>query len=209
MPAYARRTPYMPKYKKKQPTKRFKKAVRKVLLNNLESKHLLISSSSNVSTTASFVHLSNISAGDSSAHREGNKCLATSIDLRYKITIADTTNTVRLIVFSFTGGDTPTVDNVLDNAGTFFTEAALQGEPDVKFKIYYDKVFNMRSVYNPIVTGRIRKRLNGNKGLVLRYVDTTGSNLGAQQLWMLLISDSGAVTHPGVDFTGWLHFKER
>lgn len=163
----------------------------------------------NVPTTPAIVHLTSISQGVGAQSRIGQEIRLVAMKARYEWRVADSTNTIRMIVFQWHGDstDTPTSADILedDTGGT--------GQPWLSptkffarnFTVLRDKLADIEVAANEVITGtwtiplkKIRKR-----------VTFGASNAsGTNHIYILFLSDSTATTHPTLSVFGKLMFKD-
>ncbi len=160
-----------------------------------------------VSSTATLTHISDIASGDGWGNRDGNEVYAKYLQLRTILTAADTTNVMRLCVVAWDGGDALTAADIFENTGS---GAELVSPYIVKretpFRVLYDKTFALATTGSTAVrTPKIAINLKGRK---IRWDGGNGNSYGPGQLWFLAVSDSGAVTHPTIQADGYLTFYE-
>lgn len=145
------------------------------------------------------VPLSNISQGDSTTTRTGSVIVYKNYVGKYTITLGDTVNLVRILIFRWKPDDSehyPASSDLLLNTGSALAPLSNINPTHRKnFSVYVDRLHTLQT-YKPIVTGKFsltKRKLGAQKS---RYnSDDSGSN----KLWMLIISDSGAVSHPAVN----------
>lgn len=146
----------------------------------------------------SIVSLTNIPQGDTDVTRDGDQVYLRSIRMSGDIVIGDTTNVARLIIFQWYQDATPAYTDVLSSVyqGTVnAVNSPYHHDGRRQFRVLYDKRFVMDSDDGIVLfdTGYLRpakRKINFNAG------GTDGEN----EIFMLALSDSGAVSHPSFNF---------
>jgi hypothetical protein len=144
-----------------------------------------------------------ISTGTTYTTRVGNKIRVVRCEYNMLFTVADTTNVVRMIIFQWLGNSVmtgvPDWTDILDygTSGVPTTDRDLVSLPvrsrnQDLYDILDDKIMLM-SAYRPQVMARGVVHPN----LKNVFFDAS-SNLGKNHIYVLLASDSTAVTHPTV-----------
>lgn len=209
----------MPVYKKRLPTvKNLDKRIRKIV-NKQEIKTMTVYQTlQNVPATGYTQALQVLAQGAGGAQYIGDQFTMTSVQLRGEInsSIADITNSiVRVLIVYDKEGGTPTLNSVLDTLViTKPVYAPYNHDTQQRFKIIYDKVFNLiPSTENTVVAGvttqvnvigkyfRLKRRLNKTVKLLLGASIETGS------LTLLAVSDN-SVNPPTISFGSLIYFKD-
>lgn len=168
-------------------------------------RHDVLSAANSVSSTPSYVLLNGLSQGDDSVTRDGNEIYISSVYIKGSITAADATNSVRMLVF----WDSQPNSTAPVDAQLFFSPVAyphlstLNYDYRKRFRVLSDEMFVVDS--NDPVSFYRRYIKIGRKTLYVGSSSTiTGITKGA--LYMCMVSDSGASTHPEVTFQSRIHF---
>jgi len=144
------------------------------------------------------------SQGDTDVTRNGDRIRVEHIDLRYGFIYGDAQNAVRYIVFVWKPSTIPTVTNILESVGAVYAPYA-HYSPDNQgnFTILYDKLHYIGT--GMTVTGTSNAvHLKVNRTVQYTAGTTTGQNI----VYRLVVSDSGAVTHPSVTSYAMTRFSD-
>lgn len=165
---------------------------------------------SNPGATIDVANLGQIIQGDATNQRAGNKITLKSIKISMNILGRDAYNRIRIILFTqaSTTGTFPVAADILDQiAGGGISPAALPSVDSpykknsrIKYNILKDYKFTLQ-VQAVGSTRPLNKWLHinhkfGKTGMEVHYNAATASAPVKNQLYMLLISDSQAPTHP-------------
>lgn len=165
-----------------------------------------------LSTTPSMTVLNIVQQGDTGTTRDGNKILMTMVDLRVQLVVSDPTNLIRcLVVYDRqSNGSNPStvgITNILDTVAAASQTMAPQLQPTKRrYKILLDRLFTMDLVNK--YTWMLHKRIKVN-----RYTEYNG-NAGSSAdivtggLYLIFVSDSSAISHPTMQFTAKMFYKD-
>lgn len=184
----------MPKRRKKQS---FSSRVQKVLDKNIETK-LLNNAWDGVNIqdsgrTPLSQNLTQISQGIAQNQRLGNQVRLTGLYLDGVIVAADTSNTVRVLVYS------------PKDPSNEITNLAFNQSPDMdQFDVYYDR-FVAVGTNGGLIARRIRfkksfKQGGRSKGRIHQFTGSGGTTYQTRPIFLYMVSDSLAVSDP--DFSG-------
>lgn len=185
-----------------------RKTVKRVLHNEEEEKYAIVHASYSVSTAAGVYSLSNTSQGASGGAHIGDECRLRSIEFRWNAIVGDTYNIIRCIIFvwkpnmALTG--TPADLDILKTVTppNQLTSCYEEDGEDM-YRILYDKnIVLVTGGDNQAASGVVTRKLN------LKQDYTTGSSNTSNNIFVLLISDSGAVAHPTFNFTSRIAFTD-
>lgn len=159
---------------------------------NCEKKYHDTSGAPTPSDSGQIALVSGIPAGDDNTNRSGNSVLVRSLYVKFRCSV-NTTNTennqnIRLILFidKQQNGAAPTVSNILQTfGGTNSIVSPLNLDMAPRFKVLYDKVFNLSKLDNTGNAGSVFKKLYFHA----KYTGTGGSDVFTNQIYHLLISD--------------------
>jgi len=146
-----------------------------------------------ISSTASISVLTNMTTGATNGLRIGNKILAVKIYVKGVIVLADTTNVFRLIVFKWlmnNNSDTP-------SASEIFTTANDPSANNVPLKPSRFKKLSDQHII--LDAAHVVQKVDTTIKLNDEITYDPGTNSGINQLFAILISDSSAAPHVGVD----------
>lgn len=160
-------------------------------------------------SASSVLYMANqIASGSADGQRVGNKILIQNIRFQFAIMPGDTTNWFRLIfVIPKTGVDyNATVTNVAENVlGLASSATQWMGLIDTdRYRVLYDKMIFLEYVPDAGSSAAVHgqgKILKGNiklnKEIEYAYSSASAATYATNDVLMLAISDSGAVSHPG------------
>lgn len=173
------------------------KLVKKELDKQEESKYAFYQLNQSPSNTAIVSAITMPSQGDAYNNRDGDSLMFTSVGGRFLSIAADTTNVCRLVIFQWlvdSAQDAPTAAKILQDSTTLpaISPFILNRNERKKFKVLYDKVMGVSGngpaieMDNFFITKFARTDFNA--------AATSGKGI----LYILYVSDSGAVSHPTV-----------
>lgn len=156
-----------------------------------------------------------LSRGDNGINNfEGTSIQVKSIHLRCQVALADTSNLMRTILFQWFDDTVPTVSSILSSTmiGTIEAPFSWRNWSNKHlFKILKDDRTQIQGsaqitggngfvyTYDIFVKGNKIKRT---------YFDATGSSYQKGGLYLLVISDSAAIAHPGFIAAGEMIFSD-
>jgi len=162
----------------------------------------------NPSDAGILTDLSSVTAGVGYSQRVGQKIQPFGIRLRLYSKLADTTNAVRYILFRWKGDDTvdaPTLARIIfsTNLAAPYTWQNMLNEPEQQnFRVLMDKSILINAVAKPDHYFTRFFKLKG----TIQY--DTGVTTGKNHLYLLSITDSGAVSHPVSVLYSRLYYKD-
>lgn len=183
-----------------------KAIVRKAIHAEEEEKYAIINASYGVATAPGLYVLTNTSQGSSGGTHIGDECRLKSLWFRYNVTVADASNAVRVILFIWKPNLAYAAPAALDILKTVTTPNQLtscyEEDGEDMYRILYDRVHFVSAV-GPVQTGAlVTRKLN------LKMDFATGSSNASNNVYVLLVSDSGAVSDPTVNFTSRISFTD-
>lgn len=150
--------------------------------------------------------LSVISQGDGGTSRDGDSLYLLSCRAKITFELGDTTNLCRCIIFQSHQNTTPVPSDIIDGTYVGTTEAPLASYNSTQkrmFSVLYDKTVALHT-YKPIVeydTGYLKIK---RRKVKFNLASTAGQN----KIWLLFITDSGAVAHPTCTILGRTTFSD-
>lgn len=171
--------------------------VKQMIQGAQETKLVELTNSTTASTTVASVHLTAVSQGTDQNERIGNLLTCTGLYIKGYATLADATNLVRLVLYI---PKTPTAS---------LTGLTVSSLVDLdEHTVLYDKLL-MLGAAREQVPFSIRKSFHRGmrKGIRLEY-DGTGTVPTRNAIKLALVSDSVAVSHPGIDYAGRIYYKD-
>ena len=193
------------RYRKKQ----FVKRVQHVITKTAEKKFYPVSQLPTAVSEAGILwSLSSVPQGTTDVTREGDQLRLRSIEFNYQCIVADTTNTMRVIVFIYKPPAIPTVTDILQ--GPVSTAVAplspYNHDNRYNYQVLHDRLYQLDSV-TQLVTKKLKIWKIPNILRKVQYV--AGSiTLNMNGVYVLAISDSAAVTHPTFGFHSKVNFSD-
>lgn len=182
-----------------------KRYVQRVVASNIETKFKLTSFSSlaipDGSSGGYDLVLSAVGQGDTQNLRDGNQLFLTGIWSRLWVTLADSTNILRVILYI----PKANVDDTL-GAGTVTVRTAIDAD---KYTILSDRLIFLNTSRPQRSISVKRKFAKGKrKGMRITFDGPLSTDLAKNPLKLYIVSDSGAVTHPVLDGSIRTYFKD-
>lgn len=186
------------------------KVVESKLDETVETKfHINKLLSVNVDTTGSIYQLSSIPIGTGDESRLGDQVTAKSLRFNYRVTVGDTHNLVRVALFQFTDSNAngnPTIGNCLQDV--LYPDISPWTHDNIRskrIKVLYDRVHFVNADREVEVA-----YVNVNKGFTrnIHYENGSTTN-GKNQIYALVISDSGVTPHPQFSLYNKLQFTDQ
>lgn len=191
-----------------------KKAARSVIRQQLETKYFDFDTTASISYSGAIYQLTGMTQGSTDLERVGDKVSIKSLQIRGAVEIGDTTNIMRVIVFQFLSDSatTPAFADVLQNFYLANTNAPLA--PYAKdfagytTAILWDKTFNLHAnqpqlLFDCMLTSKdFVKKARKN----IQYQG--GGQNGVGNLYLLAVSDSAAISHPGITFVSRFRYLD-
>lgn len=137
------------------------------------------------------------SQGSSDTTRDGDAIVVKSIDLRFNVIGGDATNFTRFILFQWKPDTSPIVGDILLSSAGLANVSPYNHDNKQMFKILYDTSV-ATTLNGPNAVTRRKLVFKGfNKKLQWQGGGAVGTNL----IYLLMISDSAAASHPQVTYT--------
>lgn len=187
--------------KKSGPKAVTKKQVEDMIRGEQEVKFLDVVNATTVSYSGSVIALTNVPQGTTNITRIGNEVTPRKLKIRLTASCADAYNVVRVLVFRWNQRfsiDPPDPADILELvASTNAVNSALTHDERSAFKILYDRtVVMVLSTSNNTAQIEIDLKL---KQKPISYFGTSSSDQ-LNGYYIMWISDSSAVTHPGMNY---------
>lgn len=148
--------------------------------------------------------LSAVPQGDTDTSRDGDTIFATSVQIRGLVNVADSHNQYRVIIFQWTPSTTPVIADILNLSTGHHTRSMYETDKANEYKILYDRVFLMVSS-----SGDAVKQFNTKIRLSRRKIQfIAGGTSGTRKVYMLVVSDSAAATHPCINCVAKLNYRD-
>lgn len=194
--------------KAKRPKVASQAYVKRLIRRNEEMKYAIINASYNATTTPGLYCLSNTSQGDTGGSHIGDESTMRNLELRLIASVADATNSVRVILFRWK----PNIGYVAPGAGSVLKDASSPGnltslyleDGEDQYQVMYDEVFLLAAAGgNPEQVSRhIRRKFT------LKCDFLTSTSNASNMIYLMLLSDSSATTHPSVQFMSKIGFTD-
>lgn len=171
--------------------------------------HRQVVDRASISNSGTFYHISDVPT----ASREGLDIEMKLLRLRFNMYALDETNNMRLILLRTKGEFIPTTaSEILENYASFTdpTVPLISWESRFNFEILMDRVFTLSNdiYYSGAANHHTNKYLVKNlyKNVKIHY--NPSSTDGANQIYLLAISDSSVLSHPVLTYHSELHYKD-
>lgn len=196
---------YVPKSRSKLtgPQRRQVKALIKAPME-LKYQEGTITDDFGIPSTGATYQLSIIAQGDTDTERDGDQLTLSSVNIRGRVLVGDTTNIVRIIFYQWRPITSPTIPDILSpgvDATNIDIFSLYNHDKRSQFKILSDKTYVLAgfgtsaSPYGPASEKYFTMTLN--KKLIKKLQYNNGSStVGSNQVWYLAISDSQATPNP-------------
>ena len=179
--------------------------VKKAIQKDDETKYLETASTGlSIDYNGTVTDLSVIAQGTTDGQRIGDKVKLRGIRLQMILNIGDVTQHIRIMIVQFRGNTqtagAPTIGQVLvpTTLGTINAPIANRvWDLTQQFNVLYDKIYTLEGVSKPVVHIRRTISIKYAKRLISYYQALT---TGANKIYLMMVSDSGAATHPTAQF---------
>lgn len=160
-----------------------------------------------ISTTGTFYLLNGIAQGNDVINRDGNEVYIHKLNFKISLFNADSSNKIRVIIFidSQANAAAPSVSDVLQDAANYPILTPLNYDNKKRFRILLNKVF-VTDTDDPTSTFQLYRKI----GRKVQYSGSAGgiATIKRNSLFLLLISDSNASSHPTIDYISRIYFTE-
>lgn len=205
----ARRRRRFRRYNRRQP-RTLAKAVKRQVNRMAETKRLQKAYDLAVaSSPALILQLLQVPQGTGEGQRVGDHITLQKVMLRWQITAADNTNTVRFILFQWKQYTGPAGTDILNLTAPDFSAlpfiAPYNVLTDSSYKILMDRTYTV-DADDPVI--RTQKLIY--KGILqkINFQNAAGTSSVYNQLYLLVVSDSGATSHPTIKVTADMFYKD-
>lgn len=153
--------------------------------------------------------LNGITQGDDSPDREGNDIFMKKLVMNISFIVGDNTNSIRMCIIydKQTNGAFPQSTDVFQSYTSVNATAPLndiRADDRRRFVFLYDKIIDLSVAGPACKTLRIRKRIN--KHTNYSGAGSSESVIYTGGLYLVLISDSTAASHPSASYAGTLYY---
>lgn len=184
-------------------------AVRRTLAKREEVKVHDYSIATGIDNAGTVFPLSAVLQGQTQATRIGIQLNPKDLDMRFILTHGDASNIMRLVVFQFHNDDqtfTPGASTILDPTAVTAGNGVMapyNNQNKDEFRVLMDRTYVLEAG-----AGLVKKCYTTLRQR-MRKIDYNGTAThGAENLYLLVISDSAAVTHPTITGESRLHFTD-
>lgn len=165
----------------------------------------LLSAANAVSSTPSYILLNGLAQGDDSTNRDGNEVFISSLYIKGEITAADSSNLLRMLIIwdSQANSAAPTDAQLFYSPTAYPQLSMINYDYRKRFRVLSDEMFVVDSD-DPVTFFRRYIKI----GRKTQYVGSSSLIAGITKgaLYCVLVSDSGAASHPLVTFQSRIHF---
>jgi hypothetical protein len=160
-------------------------------------------------------HLTPIPVGDQDTERSGDRITIKSLQIKWTVGVADNTNRMRIIVFQYLGDSAvagPDVTSEIIQAAFVGSANAINAPYAKDFAGYkvmplYDKTISLSTAANPVQHGSFiltSKDFKGRARPFIQYQGGGNNNIGG--LYLYAVSDSGAASHPVLNYVSRVRY---
>lgn len=177
-----------------------KNYVRNALKKNMETKQFILSPNTFVGDVTSGANLNynmiQIQQGDDVSERVGNLIMVTGFYARFICTVADTTNVIRFYMWQRRG----------DNLSTGINLDVGDAHDQDKVALFFDKFVTLSTTGPAVKVITLKHKFK--KPKYIRYSGGTTSDYVTPPLFLSLVSDSAAASHPTINGNFRLYYKD-
>jgi len=171
-----------------------------------ETKVLDVNPSGTVSSAPTISYIGIMAQGDGDGTRDGDDVEFLGMHVRWWFVAADTTNIFRFIVFRdvSSNGVTPIEAEILETPSNVLS--AINSFNAHRFVVLYDHVCGVVLGQDAIKVGEFRVK----RKFLMNYIGTTAAagSAGVNSVYVLLMSDSGAASHPSYSFMSRMYYRD-
>lgn len=158
-----------------------------------------------------------IPQGDTDQSRDGDRFQwCGSVDLRFQLMIADTTNLFRICLFQWHPSSVPTAGDLMLNgpSGAIDVFSHYSHDNRQQFKVLWDKTYTLignattSSVPNTTKTTIFARKQISLKRATKNAQMAGGTTAGTNKLYLYFISDSTLVNHPTITLSTKVFFRD-
>lgn len=146
-------------------------------------------------TGAIYTPTSLITRGTTSLNRLGKEIQISSFFIRFQLVHGDISNSMRCIFFIWNRSGVPVVADILQDIISNPYMSALNRDNGDFMHVIYDKTVDIGQYQNPQVTHKFYHKFKNHRA---QWNEADTADRG--NIFMLFISDSGAIAHPTVAF---------
>lgn len=209
MPSRARKT-RRPKGRKSNTIRSIvSRVVDRKIKKNTELKHFDTSIDTTYDFAGTMYDLSAVAQGDIDNQRDGDKLTPKGLNFHYNASVADASNYIRVIIFHWKQNNisvSPTGSYLVSpfQSSVNAVLAPYNWDTRMNYKILKDFVIRLNSSDRTTANGHFYLSLKSLPKVAFDSGTTSGSN----HIYMFVVSDSGAATHPGLRWISRLSFVD-
>lgn len=129
----------------------------------------------------------------------------THLTVRGYASVGDATNFLRVMLVQDRTNGIPTIPNLLQGATIYSVISPLDRTYDDTYRVLYDKLYTLTDVNTPVKAFKIK--ISGKKLARMFFSDASGT-VERGGIYLALVSDSAAVSHPLVTAMWRLFYKD-
>ena len=202
-------------YKKCNGDKTFEKRVTAIVNKNIEKKSRVFElttidmNSTGFTGVNSFQDISRLDQGDQAWERIGNRVTPSYLQMNYQLTIGDTTNVVRMLIFQWMkdSSSVPTMADffippisAVDNVYSTYVRNLRN------VRVLHDRTYTLDNSRNLQVVGKVN--LNLAKLMKKKVLYNNTSTDGKGHLFIVAFSDSLLVLHPAITYQAKFIYRD-
>jgi hypothetical protein len=135
-------------------------------------------------------------------NRVGDQIVLDRARLSYAVASADTTNVVRVLIFKWMPQSVPVITNLLTSGGSQIPWAPHNTDTADQYQVLYDRL-HFLAASGPGIDGDVLEiKLPG------KVQFSGGSTTGTGKIYLILVSDSGAIPHPVMNLNCALYYED-
>lgn len=208
---FARRTPTRRVRKSKTTairSKAFVSRVKSVIRREVEKKYLKYgpAASIGVPSTGALLSMVDVTQGNGDTQRIGDSLYVRSLEFNFNLANGDSTNFLRCILFQWKpniNGNPAVGDLLLDSSDPI--NSPYNHDKRYQFKVIYDKTYLVDAVQAPVK--HISWMFTRGFSRKVQYVGGASTE-GSNRLFIYIFSDSSAIPHPTLAYTGKLSYSD-
>lgn len=155
-----------------------------------------------VSTSGVVLLATNIAVGTAQTQRIGQKVTVKSHLLRYTLTAADSTQSVRVVIARYMDNGNPTIADLLQDTVTNPWLSPLDRDKGHRFSVLFDKMHALGTYTDANICEKVYLSGNWDVHWNASAVNEKGG------LYIFVISDSGVASHPSIDYSSRVRFVD-
>ena len=185
---------YYRRYKRPNLTQKIKKTIQSMAEKKVQTQF----ADTTVDSVGTFIPAGSIAEGDRNDERTGDQVSITSTHFCGIFAVADAYNFLRVILFEWESATAPSnAVEILESTSSHSIISEYQLDRPTPFRVLQDKTYRV-DTDDPAKKVFIKHKFRN--PMKVSYDNTGATDYGARSLWWLIISDSGAVSHPAITY---------